>query len=410
MALLDAGAAALRAAGRRAIALHVHHGLQDGADAWAAHCERECAARGVAYAERRVSVVRPPRASLEAVARDARYRALAAMAAGHGVRTIALGHHQDDQAETLLLQLGRGAGPAGLAAMPAAGADRHGITWCRPLLGVPRAAIVAYANSVALRFVEDPSNADPALRRNAVRRVVAPALASVLPGYPETLARAAAHQADAAQLLDVLADQDMRDAGYTPGERTIDAARLASHAPPRARNLLRGFLRLHGLPPPPAARLDAMLRQLAGARADATIALAHAGAVIGRHRGRVAVHAPAPDAYVATWRGEATIALPHGELGFETAEGQGVDEARIAAGLTVRPRVGGERIRLAAGRTRRALKSILRESALPSWERDSLPLIVSGAELVAVPGIGVDVAWQPQPGRPGRVPVWRKRP
>ena len=410
MALVDAGAAALRAAGRHAIAFHVHHGLQRDADAWAGHCARECAARGIDFAERRVSVARASRTSLEASARDARYGALAALAREHGVRTIALAHHQDDQAETLLLQLGRGAGPAGLASMPASQTDAAGLTWCRPLLGVTRAQIAAYADAHALRYVDDPSNADPAMRRNAVRHAVVPALAAALPGYPATVARAAAHQADAAALLDALADQDARAAGYDDAERTIDAAFLASLPAPRARNLLRGFLRLHGLPPPPTARLDAMLRQLAGARADATIALAHAGTVLGRHRGRIAVHAPAPPDYATTWRGEASIALPHGELRFERAEGEGVDESRIAAGLTVRPRLGGERIQLAPDRTRRALKSILRESRLPSWERDALPLLVAGDALVAVPGIGVDAAWQAPPGRPGRIVVWKARP
>jgi tRNA(Ile)-lysidine synthase len=140
------------------------------------------------------------------------------------------------------------------------------------------------------------------------------------------------------------------------------------------------------------------------------VAIAHAGAIVGRHRGRVAVHAPAPADYVATWRGEPALTLPHGELRFDSVDGAGVDLARVGAGLSVRPRRGGERLQLASDRTRRALKSILRESSLPTWERDALPLIVAGDVLVAVPGIGVDVAWQAGPGRPGRVPVWSARP
>src|SRR5436190_2151646 len=167
MALLDAGARALRERGREAIAFHVHHGLQAGADAWSAHCARECASRGVDYAERRVSVVRTPRSSVEAMARDARYAALRELARDNGVATIALAHHQDDQAETLLLQLGRGAGPAGLAAMPAEHVDDDGVAWRRPLLAVTRAEIAAYADARALRYVDDPSNGDTRWRRNA---------------------------------------------------------------------------------------------------------------------------------------------------------------------------------------------------------------------------------------------------
>ena len=405
--LLDAAAAALLERGRRAIAFHVHHGLQDAADAWPAFCAAAAAERGIDYAQRRVSVVRARRGSLEASARDARYAALRELAHEAGARTIALAHHQDDQAETLLLQLGRGAGPPGLAAMPARHTDDAGVTWCRPLLGLPRAALASYAAARQLRWVDDPSNADARHRRNAVRAFVAPAFAAALPGYPATLARAASHQADAAHLIDELAAQDARAAGYDAVGGTIASATLATLAEPRARNLLRWFLDARGLPPPSAARLDAMLRQLAHARVDATIALAHAGAVVGRHRGRVVVHGRAPGDYHASWHGEAAIALPHGELRFEPVDGGGVAAARIAAGLAIRPRHGGERLQLASGQARRALKSLLREAALPPWERDALPLVVCGEALVAVPGIGVDVAWRAAPGQAGWLPIWR---
>lgn len=406
--LLDAGAAALRARGRPALGLHVHHGLQADADRWSAFCASACAERDVAYAEQRVAVARPPRASIEAQARDARYAALRELASRHGARVVALAHHQDDQAETLLLQLGRGAGPAGLAAMPASSGDASGLTWCRPLLCVPRAAIDAYARDARLQWVEDPSNADPRLRRNAVRQRVVPAIASTLPGYPGTLARAAAHQADAASLLDALAGIDACEARYDEADGAIDASAFARLPTARARNLLRWFLHARGLPPPPAARLDAMLRQLAGARADARVEVAHAGAIVGRHRGRVVVHGAAPADYRCAWHGEPAIALPHGELAFVPAEGTGVDADRAASGLAIRPRHGGERLRLAPGQARRALKSLLRESGLPAWEREALPLVVAGDTLVAVPGIGVDVEWQAGPGRAGWLPVWRR--
>lgn len=408
MVLLDAGAAALRSRGRDALALHVHHGLQPDADRWSAFCAGACARRGIAYAGRRVVVARAPRSSLEAVARDARYDALRALAREHGASVVALAHHQDDQAETLLLQLGRGAGPAGLAAMPAVGIDGSGIAWHRPLIALPRSAIDAYACDAGLEWVEDPSNADPRLRRNAVRQRIAPAFAGTLPGYPATLARAAAHQADAALLLDALAEIDARDARYDASEGAFDTAALERLPPPRARNLLRWFLHARGLPPPSAARLDAMLRQLAGARPDARVELAHAGMRVGRHRGRVLVHGAPPGDYLRPWHGEATVPLPHGELAFERTLGSGVDAERVASGFAIRPRRGGEGLRLARGGGRRALKSLLRESGLPAWERDALPLLVSGDTLVAVPGIGVDVAWRAGPGRPGWMPVWHR--
>lgn len=410
MTLLDAGAQALGAAGRRAIAFHVHHGLQPGADRWAEACARACAMRGIAFAMRRVAVGLRPRTSLEAAARDARYRALRELAREHGALVVALAHHQDDQAETLLLQLGRGAGPAGLAAMPASARDAEGVVWCRPLLGLPRADIDAYATLRRLDYADDPSNADTRLRRNAVRARVVPAFAAALPGYPATLARAAAHQADATALLDALAAIDARTAGYVETAGTIDTAALASLDAARARNLLRWFLHERGLPPPPAARLDAMLRQLAHARQDASVEIRHAGAIVGRHRGRVVVHAPPAGAFLLDWRGETTVALPHGELEFRAVIGAGVDPRHAEAGLAIRPRHGGERLKLERAGARRTLKALLREAELPPWERDALPLVVAGDALVAVPGLGVDIAWRAPPGAAGLVPIWRPMP
>jgi len=407
MTLLDAGSEVLGAAGRRAIGFHVHHGLQPDADRWAEACARACATRGVAFALSRVVVAPGPRTSLEAAARDARYRALRSLARTHGAGVVALAHHQDDQAETLLLQLGRGAGPAGLAAMPATARDAGGLVWCRPLLALPRADIDAYATLRRLDFVDDPSNAETRLRRNAVRAHLVPTLKAVLPGYPATLARAAAHQADAAALLDALAAIDARAAGCDGTAGTIDAAALASLDAARARNLLRWFLCQRGLPRPPAARLDAMLRQLAHARNDATVEIRHAGAIVGRHRGRVVVHAPPAAAFLHGWRGEPTVALPHGELVFRAVVGAGVDPRHAEAGLAIRPRHGGERLKLERAGARRTLKALLRETGLPPWERDALPLVMAGDALVAVPGLGVDIAWRAPPGATGLVPIWR---
>ncbi len=167
-----------------------------------------------------------PRASLEALARRARYDALAAAARDMGAGVVALAHHRNDQAETLLLQLLRGSGPHGLAAMPALREDADGLAWWRPLLGVPRARIDAYAIDRNLRWCDDESNADHRHARNAVRHSVLPALLQIAPNADATLARAAAHQADAARLLDELARQDAQ--GALDGE--FAAARSVRHA------------------------------------------------------------------------------------------------------------------------------------------------------------------------------------
>ncbi|MEO8305866.1 MAG: tRNA lysidine(34) synthetase TilS [Betaproteobacteria bacterium] len=376
-------------------AVHVHHGLSTNADAWAQFCAAECAKRGILLDVQRVRIERKGGASLEATARTARYAALATAAADF----VALAHHADDQAETLLLQLMRGAGSHGLAAMPRQRASTKGPALLRPLLALPRAALVAYANARSLAWVDDESNANTDVRRNFIRHEIAPRLAQAFPGYPATLARSAAHQAEGAKLADELAKLDAEgvvDADAARGA-TLDRAALIgldARAPHRARNLLRWFLRLHGLRPPSTARLAQMHHQLVHAAADARVRLPHGGAEVGIHRGRVVVHPPAVAPFALRWQGEVLLALPHGTLEFALAEGTG--EARAALGrvdVTIRSRAGGERIRLGGDRPRQALKRVLHEAGMPTWLRDSLPLVFCGDALAVVPGVGVDVAF-----------------
>jgi len=404
VALLDALLAYARPRGRAVIALHIHHGLSPNADAWSAHCAALCETYAIPFVARRVTVPQAPRDSVEASARRARYDALAAAAHDAGAATVLLAHHRDDQAETLLLQLLRGAGPHGLAAMPASRVDAHGLRWLRPLIDVSRTAIEAYVADRGLRYVDDESNADARYARNALRHIVAPALAAFAPDYTVTLARAAQLQADAARLVDDLA---AADGGRAVDEGGLGRAALMALPAYRARNLLRWYLRGHGLPPPSRARLAAMLAQLAVERPDARVRLAHAGAEIGVHRDRVVVHAPPPPTYELPWNGEAVLALPHGRLTFAATHDGGLDPNRLHPGtFVVRPRRGGERLALDAGRPRRALKSVLRESGVPPWERTALPLLFCGNDLAAVPGLGVDVGFRADPGRAGVVLVW----
>jgi tRNA(Ile)-lysidine synthase len=377
-------------------AAHVHHGLSPHADAWAAFCTAECAARGVPLAVHRVEVARGGGRSLEATARAARYAALATVEAD----VIALAHHADDQAETLLLQLLRGAGPTGLAAMPEHRTPPAGPTLLRPFLSLPRIATEAYARARGLKWIDDESNADESVKRNFIRQQVAPRLAAAFPGYPATLGRAALLQAEAARLQDDLAEQDARGfvesdpvTGMTLDRNALIA--LSRHAPHRARNLLRWFLRQHELAAPSAARLAAMLEQLTLAPADARVRLAHAGAEVGFHRGRVIVHPPAAAPFAVAWRGEAALVLPHGTLEFASCAGAGIArEALEGSAVTVRSRTGGERLRPAPDRPSRSLKRLLQEAAMPLWERESLPLVYCGDTLAAAPGIAVDAAFQ----------------
>lgn len=404
MALLDAAVAVIPR--DAVIAIHVHHGLSPNADQWADFCASECARHGVVCVVRKIAVGRVPRRSLEADAREQRRVALAAEAAAHGARAVLVAHHADDQAETLLLQLARGAGPRGLAAMPAARRE-GGLWWLRPFLDLPRRVIDDYVRARGIAFVDDESNASPVHRRNALRQRVTPSLAAIFPGYPRTLVRAARLQAEAAGLLDELATADA--ARWFDGT-TLDRSAFAALPPPRAANLLRWFLRERGLAAPPEARLREMLDQLSGAGADARVALDHDGRGLGVHRGRIHVHATGEVRYLRRWSGEPVIVLPHGTLALSPALGRGVARRHLAAApVTIRDGVPGERLKL-GGRPRRAVTEILREAAVPAWERPRLPRLYAGETLVAVTTVGVEAAFAAAPGEPAIELDWQASP
>jgi len=399
MVLLDALCALAAAYPFELGAVHVNHGLSPHAEEWTTFCAEQCAARAVPLLVHRLTLRRNA-ASLEARARAERYVRLDAS----GADVIALAHHADDQAETVLLQLLRGAGARGLSAMPRFRPGKPALL--RPLLDCTRSMLCSYAKSRNLEWIEDESNSQTRHKRNLLRHQVVPLLATHFPGYPATLARAAELQAEAVGLMDALA---AHDAGASTGS-TLVLAQLRPLSPPRARNLLRWFVQRQGLRPPSQARLAEMLRQLDQAAADARIRLEHDGAVIGCHRGLIAVHAAAQGAFSLVWHGEADVALPAGVLHFRSTQGDGVSAERLArAKVTLRSRVGGERIQIAANRPRRALKRLLQEARMPPWQREALPLLWCDDELVAVPGIGIAPAFQAAPGEAAWTVAWQPR-
>jgi tRNA(Ile)-lysidine synthase len=403
MALLDAASRIAGDAQVALVAFHVHHGLSANAGEWAQFCRETCSARDIPFALREVAVAQRPRVGVEAAARDARYDALAALAREHGVDAVMLAHHADDQAETVLLQLLRGAGPRGLAAMPAIAVDR-GVRWLRPFLDIPRDAIEAYVAKHRLRHVDDESNGDVRYRRNALRTTVVPVLRAIAPGYPRTLVRAAGMQAESAALLDDLAELDARSA-YDGC--SLDRAVLRALDPSRARNLLRWFLREQRSAAPSAARLAQMLRQLTEASDDARIALVHGGVELGVHRGRVHLHHRAPSAYLLEWTGASAIDLPHGTLTLAPARGSGIARRHFASSrVTIRAGLPGERLRI-DGRPRRAVSNLLREAGVPAWERAALPRVCCDDVLAAVACAGVDAAFGAAPDEPAFALEWR---
>ena len=352
-------------------AAHVNHGLSPNAEGWARFCRRFCKRLGVPLTVRRVRVAKRGE-GVEAAARAARYAAFAKL----GFDVLALAHHLDDQAETVLMNLLRGAGPRGASGMPLRAAFR-GRRLIRPLLEVPREAIVAYAREQRLAWIEDESNLSDAYARNFLRLHIAPLLSARYPRWREALARAARHFARA----------------------DVDAS-IA----------LREFLAGKGLRAPSEAKLVDMLRQLTAAAPGTRIE--HDGAELRVYRGEVHV-APARKAtefQPVAWRGERKLTLPAlgGELRFRRVRGEGIDARWVAQGeLQVKLRGGGERLQPDARRPRRTLKNLFQEAGVPPWQRERLPLLYRGDELVWAPGLGVDARYAAAQKRAGWVPEWR---
>jgi tRNA(Ile)-lysidine synthase len=350
-------------------AVHVNHGLSPNANDWQDFCRVFCLELGVPFRAAKVKVKKGS-LGLEAAARAARRAAFMKLPDD----AIVLAHHLDDQAETVLFNLLRGTGLAGASGMPLQGRLGRKLL-LRPLLGAPRSAIRAYAAEHRLGWIEDESNADEALTRNFIRRRVGPLLEAKFPRWRENLARAARHFASA----------------------ELDA-----------QTMLRAYLKGRGLRAPSEAKLVEMLKQLRAKSAS----IEHDGVVFRPYREKLFTEKKKPQARFEprTWNGEACLALPAlgGELRFRRVRGQGIKSALLKKkSFQIRLRSGGERLRTDARRPSRTLKNLFQEAGVPPWERERMPLLFCGGDLVWAPGLGVDAKFLSAGGEPAVLPDWR---
>jgi tRNA(Ile)-lysidine synthase len=386
-------------------AVHVNHGLIPGASAWAVRCRQLCDGLGVPFLVREVVVRRDHPGGLEAAAREARHGALQEDAGG---ACLVLAHHQGDQAETVLFRALRGAGMRGAGGMRVWDARAGGVAIWRPLLDVPRRDLQAYADEHALLWVEDPSNQDPRFSRNFLRLEVLPRLEARQAGASAALARTGRLCAEAADLLDDLADLDLAAMGGTDDHRFNHSMALGLTSP-RLRNVLRRVLHGAGALMPDEERLREAERQMRQETAAAGWRL-----VLGSHALCVYRDAwwiePAGRPVMAVpqvWAGEPRLAWAGGAVAFNAAVGQGIAASMLhGVCCEIRPRVGGERLRLRSDGPARSIKNLLQEAAIPPWRRRSLPLLWVEGRLAWVAGVGVDVAFRCPPGEPGVVPDW----
>ncbi len=374
-------------------AVYIDHGLQAESAQWEKHCERQCAQYQIPFQCIAVKAAAQKGESPEAAARTARYAAFAKIIDTHTCLLTA--QHLQDQAETVLLQLMRGAGAAGLSAMPYL--QRFADGWhCRPLIQISQQAILDYAQQHQLSWVEDPSNQHQGYDRNFLRHAVMPQLQQRWPASDRTLAGFAAQQAENQRLLQQLAEIDLSN--IQQPDQSLLIPGLLSLADDRRRNALRFWLSRQGASMPSRAVLEQLLLQATQASHDNQSRVNWAGSEVRRFRDRLYYttrleHDPAQVIGFSPQQWPFELALP--SLGktlavtpCETAASRPyvLDPGRLDASLSVRFRQGGERIKPAGREGHRELKKLFQEADVPGWQRSRIPLLYSGEDLVAVIG------------------------
>lgn len=383
-------------------AFHVHHGLSGNADAWVQHCRVQSDRFGVALDVVNVLVADVAKHGVEEAARIARYNALGELCRRKGASLLLTAHHRDDQAETVLLQLMRGAGLPGLSGMPAFQA-RHDLLGSdvalgRPLLGMSRGELEKAALDFELPHVSDESNTDVRYRRNAFRHDIAPVIETHFPGFSELVSRTALHARTAQSLLSELAMIDYEACKADRYPDALDLKKARGLSSERLENLLRHWLYKHGMQLPSTARLNEIRTQMLSAAFDKHPFFDFGPTRLHRIGDRLELHSnpgvPPSEPIVLEWRGESELALPQwsGKLVFKETRGPGLNPEKLRSGLlTLRPRVGRERLKLAANRPSKSLKHLFQESLIASWQRAWLPLLYLDGSLVFAAGLGMDV-------------------
>jgi len=362
---------------------HIHHGLQKPADQWLEFCEKLAKKYHTQFDFRLLHFADQGEGNIEARARAGRYEALVELCIEHEIKDLLLAHHQNDQAETVLLQLLRGAGVAGLSGMPhdrILHAQNQEITLWRPLLNQSRQELEIYAKKNKLKWVEDPSNQNTRYRRNAIRKDIIPKLEKIQPGAIANLARSADLLAQSQALLDRLAKHDGKNILRGKTLVLTPLLILAQADKPAANNLIRYWLRLNGLAMPSQERLESWWQDLKKVKADSSLEWQHDEASIRLWRGVLQVASCNDGHWVFR-----DVPVRSKLLGLPTAW---VKEAQERGLIEERQRMGSEKIQVKPNSPRKSLKNLFQEFDVPPWERQA-PLLYINDELIAVPGVGV---------------------
>ncbi|CAM8414260.1 MesJ tRNA(Ile)-lysidine synthase MesJ [Candidatus Methylopumilus universalis] len=375
-------------------ASHVHHGLSKNADKWVKFCEKLCTKLSVPLDVHHIKLPQKKSLGIEGEARQLRYEKLLQTKTD----LVVLAHHEDDQAETFLLQLIRGAGVKGLSSMAHFDATRR--LW-RPLLNTSRIDIERYAKKHKLNWIEDESNQNIDFDRNFLRSKVLPILKNRFNHFIKVISRSSSHLAEAQHLLDDLAKIDLKKhlKSYNYKHK-LKVKALDKLSNTRAKNVLRYWLEINDQMMPSKDLLDELLRQVLTAKKDAELKIELSKEFeIRRYQDEIYIISKKQKNlkdYEIIWAGESEIILPNGQkLTFKKVKGRGINLKFLGnQKLKIRNRQGGESFKPDSKRPTKKIKQLLHESDLPPWERDFLPLIFVDDDLAFVPNFGIDMKFQ----------------
>lgn len=394
----------------RITAVHIHHGLSENADDWQQHAKALCQSLGVRLISESV-VINEAGAGLESAARDARYTVFEKQLVKNGV--LLLGHHADDQVETVLFRLLRGSGARGLSGIPQTRAVGTGHL-IRPLLNKPKSSLQAYALSRQLCWIEDESNQQQQFDRNYLRNTVIPKLAQRWPGYVQGVMRSAEQSGQADQLADSVARADLAllDPRLERGGWSLDLTQMVELEPLRQKNLLRYWPEIYGLAALGQTFIDEVISSLLSAREDSEPKVLRADLQLCRYRQRLYLlrrsgRAKADLGLCLFWSGDEPLVLPDGNLLIaEPTLGEGLRLNNVER-LEVRFRQGGERCKPLGREHSSSLKKLLQEYGLEPWWRERVPLFYLDQHLVAVGNLWVCEGWQAGPEIEGLKILWQ---
>jgi tRNA(Ile)-lysidine synthase len=382
-------------------ASHVHHGLSKNADKWVRFCEKLCTKLSVPLDVHRIKLPQKKSLGIEGEARQLRYEKLLQTKTD----LVVLAHHEDDQAETFLLQLIRGAGVKGLSSM--AHFDDTRRLW-RPLLNASRIDIERYAKKHQLKWIEDESNLNTDFDRNFIRSKILPILKNRFTHIIKVISRSSSHLAEAQNLLDDLAKLDLKSYLKSNNyKHKLQVKTLEKLSLSRAKNVLRYWLEINDQLMPSRDLLDELLRQVLTAKKDATIKIQLSKDFeIRRYKDEIYIvkkNKNKEKNYAIIWQGEPEILLPNGtQLNFKKVKGRGINFKFLRdQKLKIRNRQGGEFFKPDPKRPTKKIKQLLQESDLPPWEREFFPMIFVDNELAAVPNFGIDQKYQAGPQMTG---------